>query len=142
MNCFEARQDFRSFWRKELTPERHAAFVAHLGECSRCDGSFRTFALTAPVFHSAAEPAIELASIARRMPSPIRRDLRSYRAPRPSAAWMSIAAVLALCITGASAAYFSEETPTETLSEAIHQPPQFVELVSADFPEANSDLGQ
>ena len=29
-----------------------------------------------------------------------------------------------------------------TLSEAIHQPSQFVELVSADMPEANSDLGQ
>jgi hypothetical protein len=53
-----------------------------------------------------------------------------------------MAAVLALLITGASAAYFSEETPTETLSEAIHQPSQSVELVSADFPEASSDFGQ
>jgi len=55
---------------------------------------------------------------------------------------MSIAAVLVLFITGASAAYYSLDTPPETLSEAIHQPSQFVELVSADMPEANSDFGQ
>jgi hypothetical protein len=61
---------------------------------------------------------------------------------RRASAWVSIAAVLALFISGASAAYFSEEAPTETLSDAIHQPSQFVELVSADFPEANSDFGQ
>ncbi len=54
MNCFEARQDFRSFWRKELDAERRAAFIAHLAECAKCDGAFRTFALTAPVFHSEA----------------------------------------------------------------------------------------
>ena len=52
MNCFEARQDFRSFWRKELAPERRGAFLAHLAECAKCDGAFRIFALTAPVFHS------------------------------------------------------------------------------------------
>ncbi len=141
MNCFEARQDFRSFWRKELTPERRAAFIAHLAECAKCDGAFRTFALTAPVFHSEAEPS-RSASPARRMPASARREARAYRELRRSAAWLSIAAVLALLITGASAAYFSVETPDETLSDAIHQPSQFVELVSADLPEANSDFGQ
>jgi len=140
MNCFETRQDFRSFWRKELAPERRAAFLAHLGECFKCDRAFRTFALTAPVFHSDAEPA-RLISTARRLPASARRDGRAYRQPR-SAAWMSIAAVVALFVTGASAAYYSVETPTETLSEAIHQPSQMVEMVSADFPETNSDLGQ
>ena len=141
MNCFEARQDFRSFWRKELAPERRAAFIAHLAECAKCDGAFRTFALTAPVFHSEAEP-YRLASSSRRMPASAPREARAYRAPRRASAWLSIAAVLALFITGASAAYFSVETPDETLSDAIHQPSQFVELVSADVPEANSDFGQ
>ena len=141
MNCFEARQDFRSFWRKELTPERRAAFLAHLAQCSKCDGAFRTFALTAPVFHSETEPD-RSASTAPRVSAWARREPRAYREPRRSSAWLSIAAVLALFITGASAAYFSVEAPTETLSDAIHQPSQFVELVSADFPEANSDFGQ
>jgi anti-sigma factor RsiW len=141
MNCFEARQDFRSFWRKELAPERRVAFVAHLAQCSKCDAAFRTFALTAPVFHSDAEPD-RSASTARRMPASARREGGAYREPRGASAWISIAAVLALFVTGAGAAYFSVEAPTETLSEAIHQPSQFVELVSADFPETNSDLGQ
>ena len=140
MKCFEARQDFRAFWRKELTPERRAAFLAHLAECDKCDGAFRTFALTAPVLHSDSEPP-RVGTSAPRRPSLTRREARAYRTRR-SSAWFSIAAVLALLITGASAAYFSEETPTETLSDAIHQPSQSVELVSADFPETNSDFGQ
>jgi len=141
MNCFEARQDFRSFWRKELTPERRAAFVAHLAECSKCDAAFRIFALTGPVFHSPAEPN-RAGTIPRRMPASARREARAYREPRRSSQWLSIAAVLALFITGASAAYFSVKAPDETLSDAIHQPSQFVELVSVDFPETNNDFGQ
>ena len=134
MNCFEARQDFRPFWRKELAPERRAAFNAHLAECRKCDEAFRVFALTAPVFHSGVEPSRP--HLARRLP-----DVRQRFESR-SSAWLSIAAVLALFITGASAAYYSVDTAPQTLSEAIHQPSQFVELVSADMPEANSDLGQ
>jgi hypothetical protein len=159
MNCFEARQDFRSFWRKELTAGHRGAFVAHLADCSKCDAAFRTFALTAPVFHSEsvllshsesvpvshedAESAGRSIVSAPRMPIAARREGRVYREVRRAPAWLSIAAVLALFVTGASAAYYAEEeTPTETLSEAVHQPSQFVELVSADFPETNSDLGQ
>lgn len=142
MNCFEARQDFRSFWRKELSSERRAAFMAHLKECSKCDAAFRVFALSAPVLHSDSEPARPYIGASSRSPASVRRELRSYRqAPRASA-WLSIAAVLALFITGVGAAYFSVQSPDETLSEAVQQPSQFVELVSADFPEANSDLGQ
>ncbi len=141
MNCFEARQDFRSFWRKELASERRIEFVAHLAACSKCDGAFRTFALTAPVLHSDTEPA-RMVSGAHRIAASARRDGRAYRQPNRSAAWMSIAAVVALFLTGASAAYYSVETPVETLSDAIHQPSSSVELVSADFPETNSDFGQ
>ena len=141
MNCFEARQDFRSFWRKELTPERRAAFLAHLAECSKCDEAFRTFALTAPVFHSEAEPN-RSDTTTRRMPASAQRETRTYRETRRASAWLSIAAAAALFVTGASAAYFSVETPDETLNDAIHQPSQSMELVSAALPETNSDLGQ
>src|ERR1700722_5721757 len=140
MNCFEARQDFRSFWRRELGAERREAFVAHLAECAKCDAAFRTFALTAPVFHSEAEPQRPL-PVARRISVSARRGGGAHREPRRAQAWLSIAAAVALFITGASAAYFSEDTPDQTLSEAIHQPSQIVELVSADYPEANSDFG-
>jgi len=142
MNCFEVRQDFRSFWRKELTPKRRTAFVAHLAECSKCDSAFRTFALTAPVFHSDIQPERTQVATVPRIALAARREGRAYREPRRASAWLSIAAAAALFITGASAAYFSVETPTQSLSEAVHEPSQFTELVSADVPEANSDFGQ
>jgi hypothetical protein len=93
------------------------------------------------VFHSDAEPSRPV-SAARRISASARREGGAYREPRRAQAWLSIAAAVALFITGASAAYFSVDTPNETLSDAIHQPSQFTELVSADYPEANSDLGQ
>ena len=142
MNCFEARQNFRAFWRKEMAPDSRAAFLAHLADCSKCDGAFRTFALTAPVFHSDIEPAARLVT-GTRVSAKARRDGNRYRdTAGRSSAWISIAAVIALFLTGASAAYYSVRTPAQTLSDAIHQTSQSVELVSAEFPETISDFGQ
>ena len=56
MNCFEARSDFVAFWQKTLTHERRAQLLMHLSGCVTCDRSFRSFALTAPVLYSAAQP--------------------------------------------------------------------------------------
>src|SRR5579862_3349249 len=112
MNCFEARQEFRAFWRKEMSPERRSAFVAHLAECRKCDAAFRTFALTAPVFHSEAEPARPMSGV-RRVAAASHRDGRAYREVRRAQPWLSMAAAVALFITGASAAYFSVATPDE-----------------------------
>lgn len=142
MNCFEARQDFRSFWRKELMPKHREAFLAHLAVCSKCDAAFRSFALTAPVFHSDAQPARAETTAPLRITSIARRKGGAYREPRRASAWLSIAAAAALFISGASAAYFSVEPAPESLSEAVAQPSQFTELVSADVPEANIDFGQ
>src|SRR5260221_12765299 len=52
MNCFEARQDFVSFWQSALESERRRELLAHLKGCSKCDRAFRAFALTAPMLHS------------------------------------------------------------------------------------------
>jgi hypothetical protein len=51
MNCFEARQDFVSFWQSALDGERRRELLAHLKGCARCDRAFRAFALTAPMLH-------------------------------------------------------------------------------------------
>ncbi len=142
MNCFAARQDFRSFWRKELTHRQREAFLAHLAQCSKCDGAFRTFALTAPVLHSDAQPDRAQVTTTPRITASARPEGRAYRAPRRASAWLSMAAAAVLFVTGASAVYFSEETPAESLSDAVLQSSQFVELVSADVPEANLDFGQ
>jgi Putative zinc-finger len=59
MNCFEARQDFVSFWRGALDGERRRELLAHLMGCAKCDRAFRTFALTAPMLHSGGAAAAE-----------------------------------------------------------------------------------
>ena len=144
MNCFEARQDFRGFWKKELEAERRTALIQHLSECPKCDAAFRAFALTAPVLHSESEP-YRPASIPReRTASQARRSGGAYREMRRSSAWLSIAAAVALFIVGASAAYVSVEPPSTTLSEAIseRQSDSFVTLVSSDVPEVNGQFGQ
>jgi hypothetical protein len=51
MNCFEARQDFVSFWQSALDSERRRELLAHLKGCAKCDRAFRAFALTAPMLH-------------------------------------------------------------------------------------------
>lgn len=51
MNCFEARQDFVSFWQSALDGERRRELLAHLKGCAKCDRAFRAFALTAPMLH-------------------------------------------------------------------------------------------
>jgi hypothetical protein len=64
MNCFEARQDFVSFWRGALDGERRRELLAHLMGCAKCDRALRTFALTAPMLHSGGAAAEEAASSA------------------------------------------------------------------------------
>jgi anti-sigma factor RsiW len=127
MNCFEARRDFAAFWRRELTPERRAEFVAHLERCSKCERSFRVFALTAPALNSSSEPAARRAGVraidpaGTRGPAPAARSRRSDR-PR----WFAMCAAVTVFLAASLAAWLSVSVPTETLGDAIgkqDQPP-------------------
>ena len=142
MNCFEARQDFRSFWRRELPAERRAAFNSHLSGCLKCDWAFRQFALSAPALHSETEP--DRTGVISRPPVHLQsqRSGAPFRQARVSSQWLSMAAAVVLFVTGASAAYVSIAGQDQTLSDAMHQPDSFVQLVSSDLTSTNSDLGQ
>jgi len=154
MNCFEARQDFRAFWRRELDAQRQAALAGHMKECNRCDAAFRAFALSAPGVHSGSEPersAVQsrerrvLVDPAFARVSGIYRD--GGRGAARSRPWLSMAAAVALFVAGASAAYLSVRAPAPSLTdasltEAVNQPEPFVELVSVDMPGATSDFAQ
>jgi len=118
MNCFESRQEFSALWRNRATPERRAEILAHLKSCPKCDHAFRIFALSAPVLHSEAEPPASarqpfslgdrprrFASVAREMESPRR--------------WIAMSAAAAIFVVASSAAFFSADTPRETLGEEI-----------------------
>jgi len=122
MNCFEARSDFVAFWQKTLAYERRAQLLFHLNGCTRCDHSFRIFALSAPGIYSAIEP--DWSSAADRRPSLNREALGPSRAwssaERPSIVQM-LTRVLPAFVMAAAAAfvlYFAAPAPM-TFEDAI-----------------------
>jgi hypothetical protein len=140
MNCFEARKEFVSFWRRTMKPEDRAAFNAHLRGCARCDRSFRIFALSALVLHS--ESKADAASAERRtvvaqrpLASPaVMRVLPSRKlvADRP---WRAMSAAFAMAAAAAIAVYVAS-TPRITFEDAIAAESPNIELTSYAEPEA------
>jgi|GEM_PF-2320003 anti-sigma factor RsiW len=146
MNCFEARRDFRAFWRRELSAERREAFVAHLRECQGCDGAFRNFALSAPVLHSEAEPARRREDLARPREAVVaRRPAMAYRTSAPRRQWLSMSAAAMVLIAGIMAAYLSISAPVGDLNDVLSQSEPRVEPVVELFgpvtPAAPVDQG-
>ncbi|MGB6555332.1 MAG: hypothetical protein WBE78_17700 [Candidatus Binataceae bacterium] len=139
MNCFEARQDFPAFWRRELLEYRRAELAAHLGECLKCDAAFRTFAMTAPVLHSIQAPDT---STAQPRELTLRSSIRphtSYREPRR---WLAMCASVIIFIVAATGAYMAATPPAGSLSEALTNPqePSVQELFGPDAPDLSNDL--
>jgi|SRR5579863_250648 len=123
MNCFEARNQFAAFWRRQMAADARTDLVAHLRECARCDHSFRLFALSAPVVHSAVEPEAgsraqrngglhTVALSARRSGTVARRDTMMKRHWRGAGAALTMAAAAMLAIYVATA-------PRDTFEEAL-----------------------
>lgn len=144
MNCFEARQEFVTFWRRMMPQERRADFSAHLHACPHCDRSFRVFALSAPVLHSDAEPEPGV--------SPARMSgLHSVAAPafgrdlsagtrvvaRP---WRAMGVAFAMTAAAGLALFVAVGSPREGFEDAIAGEDPNVEL-TVYTPAANL-LGQ
>jgi hypothetical protein len=131
MNCFEARKEFASFWRRMLTPEERTAFLAHVGRCARCDRAFRVFALTAPVLHgdsASSEPiGVAQASVATHESSPFapREPVPAFRRGAPAVtpvvprASRTVWAAAALAAAAVFAVYVAAATPGQTFEDAI-----------------------
>ena len=151
MNCFEARQEFPSLWRKRLTAEQRDELLAHLKGCEKCDHAFRVFALTAPVLHGEMEqqgapvsrPArreFSLADRPRRFASVTRETARSNR-------WIPMAAAAAIFVFATSAAYLSVRVPNESIGEELSVPESSMSYQSTtgdplapEMPQTESDL--
>ena|SRR5215472_3397779 len=141
MNCFEARQDFAAFWRRELTPERRGDLVGHLTRCPQCENAFRTFAITAPVLHSKSEPASRVTAAhraranlpARRPATVVRGESRAWRYARTSAAAMVL-------VAASLAAYLSVTAPIENLNDELSAEPIATQMMGSDLYPASEDL--
>jgi hypothetical protein len=132
MNCFEARKEFPSFWRRMMTPEERTAFLAHVGRCARCDRAFRVFALTAPVLHgespSKESMGVAQSSVATHESWPYARSELSVTSRRGATVTGSAAvprasrtvwAAAALAAAALLVVYIAAATPGQTLEDAI-----------------------
>jgi hypothetical protein len=141
INCFEARQEFPAFWRRELPAERRAQLVSHLAGCAKCDRAFRNFALGAPVLHSVGEPARRAVAEGQGVPHPRPRRsagvVRSEIVPRRGLAMSAAALVL---IAASLAAYFSVTTPVDTLNEELSTDPIATQILGPDLYPSSEDL--
>jgi anti-sigma factor RsiW len=143
MNCFEARQDFPAFWRRELLEYRRAEMNAHLAQCPKCDAAFRTFAISAPVLHSergahaVTSSGAQPRESAMRAPTPM--PSANYREPRR---WFAMCASVIVFIAAATGAYLAVTPPGGSLSEALTNPrePSVQELFGSDAPDLSNDL--
>jgi hypothetical protein len=128
MNCFEARKEFASFWRRTLPTAERAAFIAHLRGCARCDRAFRVFALSAPVIHGAAEPApgsaIQLSDAAAGLDRSFHATAVPARpsapvGPRSALPWSVAAAAVLILLIGGFTAWKITAAPVQDFSEAL-----------------------
>jgi negative regulator of sigma E activity len=125
MNCFEARHDFAALWRRELSDQRRAALSEHLTRCAKCDRAFRSFALTAPVLHSPAEPpAHPREARAIHADSPRRLAVAASRQAHAGPRWAAMCAAVTLFAAASLAAWLSVTTPVESLDDALSIPDQ------------------
>ncbi len=130
MNCFEARHEFEAVWRHAIAPERSAEMQAHLKSCQKCDHAFRVFALTAPVLHSAVEPA------SRRDAAPPMRQVRAGRAWRAGGVtrresrrqWFAMCAAVTVFVAASLVAYLSVTAPVESLNDELSNSDASVDL--------------
>jgi predicted anti-sigma-YlaC factor YlaD len=141
MNCFEARQEFPAFWRRELAANRKSLLIDHLANCSKCDRAFRNFALSAPVLHSVNEPLARGAtqrrddddSHARRAPAVSRNGFSARRRFATSAAAMAL-------IAASIAAYLSVTIPLDNLNDELSADPGSAQMLGTDLSPASEDL--
>lgn len=123
MNCFEARREFAAFWQRRMSAGDREAFLAHLRQCPRCEHSFRLFALSAPVLHSAVQPessaraqrSASLHSVATNARRP-GFSVRPNRRQRPR--WRAAAAGFAMAAVAVVAVYVAT-TPRATFEDAL-----------------------
>ena len=142
INCFEARQEFPAFWRRELAGERRAALVNHLAGCAKCDRAFRNFAVAAPVLHSVGgEPPARIhaegqggrGARALRAGGVVRGEFVQRRGLAMSAAAMVL-------IAASLAAYFSVTTPVDTLNDELSTEPIATQILGPDLYPSSEDL--
>jgi anti-sigma factor RsiW len=131
MNCFDTRKEFVAFWRRTLEPQGRAAFTAHLDGCAKCDRSFRTFALSAPVLHGDREPEGRRQAPAAWVPSrPAGIRTPVMKPHHGGYQWLNVAAAAAVLVVSGVAAWTAATPAKQDVMEAIAGDNPSIEQVS------------
>ena len=143
MNCFEARKEFISFWRRTMPHDQRPVFMTHLRGCARCDRSFRIFALSAPVLHSAVEPepgSTRHRPLQRVATPAFRRGASLARNGPSTRAWSLVGAAVVMAAAAVVVAIYVATPPRVTLEDALGIDNTNVEL--ATYTPAENLFGQ
>jgi predicted anti-sigma-YlaC factor YlaD len=118
MNCLEARKELPRYWRRAMPEAARTDLVEHLRDCPQCDRAFRTFALSAPVIHSAmgadvleSGPRIPL-NLIRARPLTISRT-------KPQQTWRTAALAAVLLVAAGLTAWSTAQPPAQNFVESV-----------------------
>jgi anti-sigma factor RsiW len=139
MNCLEARKEFPRYWRRAMPEAARANLVEHLRACPQCDRAFRTFALSAPVIHS----AIAALDSAPGTPLDLMRPRRFTisRGQQPRQIWRTAALAAALLVAAGVTAWSSAQSPTQNFVESVMGESSEIDPVDSLDPVENAAAG-
>jgi anti-sigma factor RsiW len=140
MNCLEARKEFPRFWRRAMPEAARANLIEHLRACPQCDRAFRTFALSAPVVHSAI--AADVLDSVPRTPLDLARPRRSTIShSRPRQTWRTAALAAALLVAAGITAWSSAQSLKQNFVESVVGESSEVDPVDSLDPVDNEAAG-
>ena len=118
-----------------------ANLVEHLRACPQCDRAFRTFALSAPVIHSAL--VADVLDSVPRTPMDLVRPRRSTisRGQQPRQTWRTAALAAALLVGAGLTAWSSAQSPTPNFVESLLGESSEVDPVDSLDPVENAAAG-
>jgi hypothetical protein len=117
-----------------------ADLVEHLRACPHCDRAFRTFALSAPVIHSAI--AADVLDAGPRTPPDLVRPRRStISRGQPRQTWRTAALAAALLVAAGVTAWSSAQSPTQNFVESVMGESSEVDPVDSLDPVENAAAG-
>jgi len=140
MNCLEARKEFPRYWRRAMSEPARTGLVEHLRDCPQCDRAFRTFALSAPVIHSATAAEV-IESVPRTALDLVHARPPTVSRGKPRQTSRTAALAAALLVAAGITAWSSAQSPTPNFVESVVGESSEVDPASSFDPAESAAAG-